>query len=177
MRPTGRALAPPLVRCRPDAWFANAYAVTRAELEAVARAWMAFWQGMGQGTDLAGFAALHAPDFVDHAAAGRAADRAGFTAGVAALYAAFPDFRAAIDALTIDERTATVAIRWRATGTHCGPFMGHAPTGARVSFAGIEVIAVRGGVVTARWGEWNGTEIDAQLRAAAGLLGADVARG
>jgi len=116
-----------------------------------------------QGASLEGFEALHAADFVDHSAAGRPADRDGFRAGIAALYRAFPDFAATIEALVIDEVRAVVAIRWSATGHMRGSFLGARPSGRRVSFTGVEIIAIRDGRVFERWGEWDETAIRAQI--------------
>ncbi len=131
----------------------------RSSLEATASAWMRFWQGAG----LEGFDALHAPDFVDHSPAGRPADRDGFRAGIADLYRAFPDFLATIEAMAVDELRAFVAIRWSAVGHMRGGFLGAPPSGWPVSFRGIEIIAIRGGRVTERWGEWDEAGIREQI--------------
>ncbi len=108
---------------------------------------------------------MHAPDFIDHSAAGRAADREGFRASIADLYRAFPDFCAAVDAMAIDEVRALVAIRWSAVGHMRGSFLGSPPSGRRVAFRGIEIIAVREGQVTERWGEWDEVAIREQIGA------------
>lgn len=133
------------------------------ELNATARAWMQLWSGASRDA----FEALHHPDFVDHAPAGRSSDRNGFRQGLEALYRAFPDFCATIEDLVVDARAQKVTVRWTATGTHRGDFLAVAPTGRHIAFSGIEVIEVRGGQVVARWGEWDGLAIVAQLRTAA----------
>lgn len=120
---------------------------------------MRLWQGTG----LDGFDALHAPDFVDHSASGRATDRDGFRAGIADLYRAFPDFFASVEVMAIDEARALVAIGWSALGHMQGGFLGASPTGRHVTFHGIEIIAIRDGRVTERWGEWDEQAIRAQL--------------
>ncbi|HKX10510.1 MAG TPA: ester cyclase [Stellaceae bacterium] len=120
---------------------------------------MRLWQGAG----LDGFDALHAPDFVDHSASGRATDRDGFRTGIADLYRAFPDFSASVDAIVIDDARALVAIRWSAVGHMQGGFLGASPTGRRVTFHGIEIIAIREARVTERWGEWDETAIRRQI--------------
>lgn len=135
--------------------------MTRSDLEALARRWMTFWQG----ADLADFNALHAPDFVDHAAAGRPSDREGFRDGVAALYVAFPDFHARIEDLVVDETAAKIVVRWSATGRHAGPFMGVAATGRTLDFHGLELLHCRDGLIAARWGEWDAESLLDQLRA------------
>src|SRR5215469_3634731 len=102
---------------------------------------MRFWQGAG----LENFDALHAPNFVDHSASGRPANRDGFRDGIAALHRAFPDFAATVEALVIDEVRGLVAIRWSAVGHMHGAFLGAPPSGGSLSFNGIEIIAVRDG--------------------------------
>lgn len=132
------------------------------ELVATARAWMQLWSGAPRDA----FEALHHPDFVDHASAGRAPDRESFRQALEQLYQAFPDFCATIEDLVVDTKARKVTVRWTATGTHRGDFLAIAPTGQRIAFSGIELIEVRDGQVLARWGEWDGLELAAQLRAA-----------
>ncbi len=56
---------------------------------------------------------------------------------------------------------------WTAIGTHTGPYLGAAPTGRRIVFKGIEIVRVRDGLITERWGEWDGLDLLAQLGPAA----------
>lgn len=129
-------------------------------LRELAERWMTeLWQ---RG-DIDAVARLHAPDFVDHAPAGREADNAAYARAVAELYAAFPDFRAETQDLVVDARQGKITIRWTATGQHDGPFFGHAPSGRRITFCGIEILAVAEGRVTERWGEWDGLDLVRQL--------------
>lgn len=83
------------------------------------------------------------------------------------LYAAFPDFRVKIEDLVVEEPTGRIAIGWSATGTHKGLFEGIQPTNQRITFTGIEIVVVSRGRIRERWGEWNGLEQLAQLRAKA----------
>ncbi|MGH7123500.1 MAG: ester cyclase [Stellaceae bacterium] len=131
----------------------------RASLEATALAWMCFWQGAG----LEGFEDLHAPDFVDHSAAGRRPNRDGFRIGIEDLYRAFPDFFATIETMVVDQEQGLVAIRWSGVGHMRGSFLGMPASDRRVSFDGIEIIAIRDRRVTQRWGEWNEAAIRAQI--------------
>ena len=133
--------------------------MTRIELDALARRWMTFWQG----ADLADFVAVHAPDFVDHAPAGRASTREAFRDSVAALYAAFPRFDAHIEDLVIDEVASKVVVRWSAEAVQTNPFMGFAATRRPVRFHGVELLHCRDGLVVARWGEWDGESLAAQM--------------
>lgn len=134
----------------------------RDELKAVADRWMeeVFQQGRTQAVD-----EIHSSDFVDHSPAGRSADREGFKAGVAGLFAAFPDFRAITEDLVIDETAVKITVRWTATGTHRGEFMGIQPTDRRITFRGIEILRIAGDRIAERWGEWDGLDIVEQLGA------------
>ncbi|MBN2550278.1 MAG: ester cyclase [Anaerolineales bacterium] len=130
-------------------------------LASLAHRWIeAGWQ---KG-DPALLAALYAPDFIDHDPAGRTPDRAGSIAGVRDLYAAFPDFFAIIEDLIPDPASGLVAIRWSATGAHQGAFLGLPPTGRRIHFKGLEIIRIRAGQITERWGEWDALDLLEQLQ-------------
>ena len=133
---------------------------TRDRLKALADRWM---EQLWQRGNLKVVDGLHAPDFVDRSPASRAPDREGFKAGVAELYAAFPDFYAVTERLVIDAESREVAIRWTAVGTHEGVFMGVLPTGERVTFEGIEILLIEDGLIVERWGEWDGISVLKQL--------------
>ncbi len=109
---------------------------------------------------------LHSAAFVDRASAGRGSDREGFKQGIRELYRAFPDFHATIDDLVVDEAAHKVAVRWSATGTHRGDFMGVPATGRSIRFQGIEIIRVEDGRIRERWGEWDGIALLDQLKSA-----------
>ncbi len=136
-------------------------AIERTSLETLIQRWIAEgWQkGRAAMVD-----ELHAPAFVDHDPAGRRPDREGFKQGIAQLYAAFPDFHARIEELVIDTAAKKITVRWRGSGTHRGPFMGHPPTGRKILFKGIEMLHIQRGRITARWGEWDGLDILDQIR-------------
>ena len=146
-------------------------ATERTFLEVLAERWIAEgWQkGRAAMVD-----DLHAPAFVDHDPAGRRADREGFKQGMAELYAAFPDFHARIEDLAIDSAAQKITVRWRGTGTHQGVFMGHPATGRKILFKGIEILHVRDGLITARWGEWDGLDILTQLKGSSAMFNAEV---
>lgn len=130
------------------------------QLRQVAERWMdEVWRPGGLDT----FNELHTNDFIDHSPAGRDPGRDGYRLGVAELYTAFPDFTATIDDLVIDPRSYQVAIRWTATGTHTGPFLGCQPTGRLIRFSGIEIISIEGNRIRERWGEWDGLSLMEQL--------------
>jgi steroid delta-isomerase-like uncharacterized protein len=131
------------------------------QLAAIARQWVEVgWQ---RG-DAEAVYAMYAPGFVDLGAAeGRAATREGNVEGIVALYRAFPDFYATVADVIVDAGAGKVVVRWSATGTHQGEFMGIAATGKRVEFRGIEALRVEGDVIVERAGEWDGTAILEQL--------------
>lgn len=133
--------------------------MTEAELRILAERWIALWRT----PDRAAFETLHAEDFVDRASAGRDTGRDGFWAGIRELFEAFPDLDTRVADLVVEPAAGKVAVRWSATGTHRGGFLGREATGARITLAGIEIIRVVDGRIVERWGEWNGTEILAQI--------------
>jgi predicted ester cyclase len=49
-------------------------------------------------------------------------------------------------------------------GSHQGEFMGHAGTGRRIDFAGVEIIRCANGKIVERWGEWDALSLEAQLK-------------
>lgn len=82
--------------------------------------------------------------------------------------AAFPDLE-----LTVEQQVAEgdlVATRWRATGTHTGPFLGLAPTGRRATWTGVWLQRVAGGRIAEGqdWGVWDRAGLLDQLRADGG---------
>jgi steroid delta-isomerase-like uncharacterized protein len=132
----------------------------RAALERIARRWIEeVWRPGPRAT----FDELHAPDFRDRSPAGRGDGRDDFRRMLAEFYRAFPDFRAEVEDLVVDEARGEVAIRWRARATHRGSYLGVPTKGRALDFAGIEVIRVAGGRVAERWGEWDGMGLLAQL--------------
>ncbi len=107
---------------------------------------------------------LHAPNFQDHSPAGRGSDLASYRAGIVELFTAFPDFSTLTEDILVDASAHKTAVRWSASGTHEGAFMGVAPTHKRVTFAGIEILRIEEGRIVERWGEWDALDILAQLK-------------
>lgn len=131
-------------------------------LREVAQRWIdGLWQGAECEHGV--LAELHDPAFVDHSSAGRGSDNAAFGAMLEGFFRAFPDFRTTIEDLVVDESAGKVAIRWSATATHRGPYLGVPASGREVAFRGIEILAIRDGRVTDRWGEWDGMDLLRQL--------------
>ncbi len=136
-------------------------------LTEIATRWMRLWES----DDLEDFEALHAADFVDRSPADRPADRESFREGIRELRRAFPDFKATDMGFVVDEPGSQVAVRWTATGTHRGAFLGVPASGRTVRFAGIEIIRIAGGKIVERWGEWDGLGLLEQLKAHRGAGG------
>jgi predicted ester cyclase len=62
----------------------------------------------------------------------------------------FPDLRFDInDLFGADDR---VALRWAATGTDTGGFMGRPPTGRRITSAGVDIYRIADGLLVQAWG-------------------------
>ncbi len=124
----------------------------RDALAAIASRWISLWC---VPIDWSVFRSLHADDFEDRASAGRPATRDGFAQGLAELVRAFPDLQTRVEDLVIDEAASKVAVRWSATGTNRGRYLGIGPTNRRTALSGIEIIEVRDGRVVRRWGDWD----------------------
>jgi steroid delta-isomerase-like uncharacterized protein len=136
--------------------------MNRHELQQIALQWIEQgWQGGETGV----VDRLHSQDFIDHDPGGRSPDRAGFKQGIATLFEAFPDFRAVIEDLVVDEARQSVAVRWSATGTHRDTYLGFGATGRTIRFKGIEIIRIRDGRIVERWGEWDGLDLREQMGA------------
>jgi glyoxylase-like metal-dependent hydrolase (beta-lactamase superfamily II)/predicted ester cyclase len=98
--------------------------------------------------DLDAAAACWAPDGVDNLVGWSVAEGpAGVRAFFGELFAAIPDFT--IEAETIVAERDRAAVRWNASGTFAGEssFQGIAPTGARVTLSGIDLLEVRDGLI------------------------------
>lgn len=140
----------------------------RTALADIARRWVEEGWRRGDGAIVD---ELHAPGFVDHDCGDRAPDNDGFREGIVRLYAAFPDFHAEVRDLVVEAAGAgagaspggTVAVRWTAAGTHRAPYLGAEPTNQRTTFQGIEIIRIENGLITERWGEWDGIGLLGQL--------------
>jgi len=127
---------------------------SRDELAAIAVQWVSLWS---VPVDWELFERLHAPAFVDESSAGRPSTREGFGQGLAAFARAFPDVRTVADDLVVDVERSRVAVRWTATGTNAGRYLGAGPTHAVTRITGIEIIEVAAGRIVRRWGEWDVT--------------------
>jgi steroid delta-isomerase-like uncharacterized protein len=109
------------------------------------------------------FDELFADDFVDHTPQpGRTPDKAGARDLYKVLRAAFPDFHADIHWQLADGERVTTYKTYH--GTHKGEFFGIAPTGRKIQFETVDVMAVRDGKITEHWGVANLFSLMQQLR-------------
>lgn len=125
---------------------------TRTELERIATAWISLWCAP---VDWPLFDRLHAADFEDCSAAGRAPTKEGFASGLTELMHAFPDLATKVEQLVVDLESSQVAVRWSAAGTNSAKYLGIGPTGRLTTMTGIEIIEIHNGQIVRRWGEWD----------------------
>ena len=107
-----------------------------------------FFHAVSQG-DEAALDELVAPDAEIVGALGRGRGPAVYKQVSAVLRGAFPDVR-----FTVDEMLAEgdrVAVRMTTSGTHCGIFMGIAPTDKQLSWVGVAILQVRNGRIARQW--------------------------
>lgn len=112
--------------------------------------------------DIEGSAAYLAPEYLRHMGPGaEPLDPEGQRVRLQAFRDAFPDVRLQIEEM-IAERDL-VAFRFTMTGTHEGPFQGIAPTRRRVAVGGLDLVALRDGLLTAHWGGADLNQLKAQI--------------
>ena len=78
--------------------------------------------------------------------------------------AAFPDLHFAVEDLVAEDDK--VVTRWTLTGTHQGEFLGIAPTGRRVSVAGMSLDRIAAGQIAEGFDAWDELGLHRQLGAA-----------
>jgi steroid delta-isomerase-like uncharacterized protein len=75
--------------------------------------------------------------------------REAFERVIGKMYRAFPDIEYQIDdAVTSGDKTA---IRWQGRGTHRGEYLGVAPTGKAINYAGITILERSGDRIARVW--------------------------
>ncbi len=119
--------------------------------------------GEAVNTDnLGAFDALVAPDCVDHdPAPGQVAGPEGYKGLFGDMRTAFPYLAVAVETLVADDDQ--VAFAYTLTGTHNGPFQGHAATGKPISVRGVQISKFADGKMTERWGSSDELGIMTQL--------------
>ena len=66
---------------------------------------------------------------------------------------AFPDLEVQIE-MQIAEGDL-VATRWRFTGTQSGEYLGHAPSGRRATWTGVQIDRFESGKIVESWVDWD----------------------
>lgn len=96
---------------------------------------------------------VYAPDYVDHVGRGPEPGLVhgpeGIKQAVTMFRSAFPDLAYVVEEM-IAERDLVMA-RFSARGTHRGPFLGAAPTGRVVTYAGVDINRIRDGRIVESW--------------------------
>lgn len=134
--------------------------MTRDELQKVAVKWI---EELWQKGNAEAVSTLHSNDFIDHSSAGRRNDNEGYKKGIADFYKSFPDFFTVIEDCIVDSEKQEAVIRWNAKGTFKSTYMGFKPSGDEIKFRGIEILKIKNGIITDRWGEWDGVDLMEQL--------------
>jgi steroid delta-isomerase-like uncharacterized protein len=106
---------------------------------------------------------LCAPNFIYHTPLGPIHGLEGFKQFANMYRTAFPDVRVQIeDQIAEEDRVAT---RWVASGTHEGELMGIAPTGNRVTVAGMTIDRIANGQVVETWDNYDALGMMQQIGA------------
>ncbi len=112
---------------------------------------------------------LAEPSAFTHLETGTGRGLAAFRKVREELLVGLPDMRVEIEDLVVQGENEVV--RWRASGTHRGPFMGIEASGRLVVFEGMTWLKVRQGRIYEGWDRWNFGGFLAQLSAVAPVSG------
>lgn len=104
-----------------------------------------------------------AEDFVNHDPPfGATADREGMRSAGALFRSVFPDWHSDLHLLVAEGDL--VVEQFTAAGTHTGaPIMGVAPSGEKVTMAGVNIFRLRDGRIVERWGRLDDLGFRQQL--------------
>jgi len=112
--------------------------------------------------DLDALDEMVASDITDHdQTPGQGPGLEGVKDYFSSLHAAFPDVHMDVEEM-IAEGDKIVA-RVSVSGTHQGEFMGIAPTGNRMTIAGIDILRITDGKVVEHWGKFDDLGMMQQL--------------
>jgi steroid delta-isomerase-like uncharacterized protein len=112
--------------------------------------------------DLDALDEMVASDITDHdPTPGQGPGLEGVKDYFSSLHAAFPDVHMDVEEM-IAEGDKIVA-RVSVSGTHQGEFMGIAPTGNRMTIAGIDILRITDGKVVEHWGKFDDLGMMQQL--------------
>lgn len=109
----------------------------------------------------------HADCHVSHLPNGDHYGPEGVRIDIAGYLEAFPDLQFCLEEMF--DAGDSVAYRFRATGTHLGPFLGFKPTGCSVHIDGLGIDRMENGKFIERWIQWDALGLLQQI----GVLGAN----
>lgn len=144
-------------RVQVDRWFDQQVVImkqsqTRDDMIWVVKEWISLWN---PPVDWDLFDTLHAEDFKDCTPAERVGTKKGFAQGLKEFTSAFPDLRTRVKDIMVDESRNMATVRWSASGTNRKNYLGVGPTNKKTTITGIEIVEIRWGRITRRWGEWD----------------------
>lgn len=120
----------------------------------------AFGEAVNSGT--LDFDDLVSADSLDHdPAPGQGRGPQGYRDMFRELRTAFPDLHIEVEHLTATDDD--VAFAYTVTGTHDGPFQGHAATGKKIEVRGVQIGRFEEGKLVERWGSSDQLGILTQL--------------
>jgi predicted ester cyclase len=99
--------------------------------------------------DREGFLDAYAPDVRLHGYPSGIEGHEGLRRFHRALWEAFPDASLTVQDMLVEDDRA--ALRYRLAGTHRGPYLGVAPTGAAIDVQAMMVVRVRDGLLAEEW--------------------------
>ena len=112
--------------------------------------------------DFGAFDEVVAADCVDHdPAPGQTPGPAGYKQFFGEMRTAFPDLH--VEPVHLVATGDDVAFAYTLTGTHTGPFQGHAPTGNGINVRGLQISRFTDGRMVERWGSTDELGILKQL--------------
>ncbi len=120
-------------------------------------------EAVASGGNLDALDDILADDFVDHDPGDQTPDREGVKNFFRGMHKAFPDFKPDPVELHVSD-DGYVAMRYNASGTHTGEFMGFAPTGRRFETTAMQLARFNDeGQCVERWGVTDHLPILQQL--------------
>ena len=120
-------------------------------LEANKRLLLATYERWWNAGDVDAVDEMVAVDYVDHSPVVNNAGREGLKDLIREYHRGFPDMREEVeDVIAEGDR---VVGRFHLRGTHAGPFLGIAATGAKVDLTGIDIYRIAGGKIVEMWYE------------------------
>jgi steroid delta-isomerase-like uncharacterized protein len=116
-----------------------------------------FWDAAWNRGDLSAVDAMIAPNYVRYSVEPETRDRQYLKDSILAVRAAFPDLHSQIDEMIAEGDK--VVIRWTATGTQLGDFLGFPATGTRIMTSGVLISTFRDDRIVEEFATWNALDV------------------